>query len=113
MYVASAYLHALDGRLRIKVAEVKGSPAKALEIESQLQRCDGINRVTANPTTGNVLVLYDPRRIKQSEIIGTLRALGCLKDTVAAQDGLSHELVKTVVRSTAEFALERLIYSVL
>ena len=57
--------------------------------------------------------LDNPRRIKQNEIIGTLRALGCLKDTVAAQDGLSHELVKTVVRSTAEFALEQLIYSVL
>src|SRR5919198_3655018 len=97
VHTASAYLHALDGRLRVKVAEVKGSPAKALEVESQLQSCDGINRVTANPTTGSVLVLYDPCRIKQDEIINALRALGCLQENSKAQTR-GTDLVETVAR---------------
>ena len=54
---APAYFHAIDGRMRIKIAAVKGSPATAATLEEQLQRaCAGIEQVTANPTTGNVLM---------------------------------------------------------
>jgi copper chaperone CopZ len=117
--VISPYIHALNGRLRIKVAEVKGSPMKALEVEGQLRRIDGIDHVRANPITGNVLVLYDPARIEQFEIFGALQRLGYLQENakfrVAAKspplafDGLGEAMAETLVRTTMELAVQRLV----
>lgn len=119
MNIESTYLHVLDGRLRIKVTEVKGSPARALGIESQLQRIDGIDRVSANPTTGNVLVLYNSCQITQNEVIDAMRALGYLRENgntqaaikgaVAFYQTFSGELMKALFQSTMEFALRRLV----
>jgi len=119
----AAYLHALDGRLRIKVAAVKGSLQTAREIERQFQACYGITQVTANPITGSVLILYDAHQIKQGEILDILKSQGCLpengtaqavaKNVTAAQQGFSQELVQVLVRSTMEFALQRLVYTLI
>jgi hypothetical protein len=116
-------LHALDGRLRIKVAAVKGAPHKAREIETQLQQLAGIDQVTANPTTGSVLILYNPRRIRQPEILNTFKTHGwpqesrlarpAVQESTPTQDGFGQELVRTVVRSTMEFALQRLVYALI
>jgi copper chaperone CopZ len=117
--VISPYIHALNGRLRIKVAEVKGSPIKALEVEGQLRRIDGIDHVRANPITGNVLVLYDPARIEQFEIFGALQRLGYLRENAnfrtaakshpLAFDGLGEAMAETLVRTTMELAVQRLV----
>ncbi len=136
------YLHALDGRLRIKIAAVKGSSQKAHEIEQQFQACEGITQVTANPVTGNVLILYDSQQIKQEEILDLLRRQGYLsqnsrtrtgaKYATAAQQGFNQELAQTLrlnmelalqrvgqelgqtlVRSTMEVALHRLVYALI
>jgi copper chaperone CopZ len=119
----SAHLHALDGRLRIKVAGVKGSPPKAREIEDRLQMCDGITQATANPTTGSILILYDSHQINQERVLHTLRSLGCLpengrvrtsaKSAAETQPAFGQELVQTVVRSTMEFALQRLVHALI
>jgi copper chaperone CopZ len=115
----STYVHALKGRLRIKVSGMKGSPAKALEIEGQLRALAGVNHVKANPTTGNVLILYYPDRIGQQEVIGALQRLGCLHaystspvmvaDRSPVLRGVADSLVETLVRSTVELALQRLV----
>jgi copper chaperone CopZ len=81
MKVSSPYFHSLNGRLRIKIIQVKDSPASASELENHLLKLDGIRQLKANPTTGNVLVLYDHNRIGQAEIIDTLKALGYLNLT--------------------------------
>jgi hypothetical protein len=116
---ASTYIHALDGRLRIKVTEVKGSPGKALEIEGGLRTIDGVNLVKANPITGNILILYCADKIGQHEILSALHRLGCLREHGRAQtitsndggklDGFSAMLTETLVRSTMELALQRLV----
>jgi len=117
--VISPYFHALKGRLRIKVAELKGLPMKALEVEGQLRRIDGINHVRANPTTGNVLVLYDPAKIEQSEVLGALQHLGYLRQNWGIQtaarsqswtaEGLAEAMAETLVRATMELAVQRLV----
>ena len=119
MQLASTYVHALKGRLRIKVNGVKGSPAKALEIEGRLQAMAWVNHVKANPTTGNVLILYYPDRIGQQEVIGALQRLGYLHAyntsavVVASHNpvlrGVADRLVETLVHSTVELALQRLV----
>jgi copper chaperone CopZ len=117
--VISPYFHALKGRLRIKVAELKGLSRKALEVEGQLRKIDGINHVRANPTTGNVLVLYDPAKIEQYEVLGALQRLGYLREnggieTAArsqsrAYEGLGEAMAETLVRATMELAVQRLV----
>ena len=119
MNVVSPYIHALNGRLRIKVAELKGLPMKALEVEGRLRRIDGINHVGANPTTGNVLVLYDPAKIGQYEVIGALQRLGCLRGNGSirtavrsqpwAYEGIGEAMAETLVRTTMELAVQRLV----
>jgi copper chaperone CopZ len=116
---ASTYIHALDGRLRVKVTAVKGSPTRAMEIEGQLRTLEGVQDVKANPMTGNVLVLYVPERIGQSEVLGALEHLGSLHEhppmplTVEAQSHalqkLLEMLAETFIRSTVEMALQRLV----
>src|SRR2546430_4303003 len=72
----SAFLHMLDGRLRVKVADVKGSPRVAALVEAQLAELQGVDDVSANPLTGSVLVLYDPAQVGVEEIMEALRAGG-------------------------------------
>jgi hypothetical protein len=72
------YVHAIEGRLRIKVPEVKHSPSRARQIEELFQAFEGVLEVRANPITGNVLFLHDPGRIATREILGALIAAGYL-----------------------------------
>jgi|SRR5581483_1314194 len=115
MSLVSAYLHALDGRVRIKVAEVKGCPEKAADVEERLLGLAGVDEVTANPKTGNVLVLYDPSRVSQDEIMDMLRAAGCFRELAPAhpiKPGVTFRrdtFADIVVRSSLEFALQRMI----
>jgi copper chaperone CopZ len=117
--LTSTYIHALDGRLRIKAYGVKNDPLRALAIARELRAVDGVNHVEANPITGNVLILYSSDRIGQHEIIDALRRLGCLQEhardqTVRGSDGgmmhgFSAKLIETIVRSITELALQRLV----
>lgn len=123
MNAAAAYVHALDGRLRIKSGAVKKSPRKAIEVEQQLQRRPGVTEVSTNPTTGSVLVLYDSRQIQQDDILDTLRALGCLpareelrtdtREGAFVSQEFDQGLLRTVMVSTMEFAVQRLVYALI
>src|SRR5262245_16204228 len=73
-------LHVLAGRVRVKLSAVKGAPEQAREIENRLSEFVGIEKVTANPTTGSVLVFYDTGRTGVSEIVDALRCWGYLSE---------------------------------
>jgi copper chaperone CopZ len=112
--VDSSYLHALEGRLRIKIESVKGCPEMADDVETMLAAIDGIDGATANPSTGNVLVLYNPARLTHDEIIELLRDTGLVRERPPA--GHPHRvriepqtLANAIVRSSVEYALQRLL----
>jgi hypothetical protein len=108
----SSYLHTLNGRLRIKVAEVKNSPDTAREIESQLRLLNGIEDAQANPVTGNVLVFYDASQTASDEIVDSLHTWGYLRrpEPATAEGGHgSNPWGSLVLRATTEFALQKLI----
>jgi hypothetical protein len=119
MSFATTYLHTLDGRLRVKVAEIKGLPANAGELEHRLRQVPGIDHATANPTTGNVLILYASSRISQQEILHTLYRWGNLREqrpisatmpgVVTSRPLLGDLLAETLVRSSVELALQGLV----
>ena len=123
MNIISAYVHALEGRLRIKIPEVKGAPLKAREIERHLASCPGVEEVTANPITSSVLVLYNPRLIGQEEIIFAFQEIGYLEESKPTAVGgtggnTTHEgaiaRVTTAVASTLmEVALSRLVAAII
>src|SRR5438034_7506767 len=107
-----AFLHMLDGRLRIKVADVKGSHTGAALVEAELRELQGVNRVTANPLTGSVLVLYDPAQVGVEEIMEALRAGGHVRPPsgdARPSTSLSSGLGSIMLRATTEFAIQSLI----
>jgi copper chaperone CopZ len=117
------YLHAVDGRIRIKSPTVKGAPQKAAEVEQLLRECDGISHVTTNPVTGSVLVLYDSQRLSSEDMLALLQKVGFLTESrrartpteepVPALSEFGRGLLRTVAMSTMEFAVQRLVYAVL
>jgi hypothetical protein len=52
-------VHALPGRVRLKVARVKGNPPLAREAQEKLAKVPGIQRIETKPTTGSLLIHYD------------------------------------------------------
>jgi len=91
---ASTSLRVLEGRLRIRLPQVKGSESEARWVETRLQEIEGVNRASANPLTGSVLVVFDTRQIATHEIVAALCSWGYLGEQrhsdgrVAPGDGL-------------------------
>jgi hypothetical protein len=77
--ISTNYFHAIDGRMRLAIPGVKGSWAKAQELKDRITSYQGINDIRPNPTTGNVLIIYDPQRISQYDILKSLHELGYLQ----------------------------------
>jgi hypothetical protein len=50
--------HAVPGRVRLRVAGGRRSPAHVQEVARQLAAVDGVHRVQTNPATGNITVHY-------------------------------------------------------
>jgi len=64
--------HALPGRVRLKIPEVKENPELARQAQEKLGRVPGIERVEANPATGSLLILYDLALLASVEALGPL-----------------------------------------
>ncbi len=118
MIADTSYVHALEGRLRIKIPKVKGAAEQAQEVERHLRQSAGIEDVSANPTTGNVLILYNSRLIDQEDIIFSLKEVGYLShpshrgsENNPASDppGVVEKVTSTVAATLMEFALSRLV----
>ena len=113
MRAISPYLHVLDGRVRIKIPAIKGAPQRALALEQELLALEGINTVTANPTTGNVLILSEAAVISHNDIIAAIQKLGYLTGPLLAPRPEHHPLINVVVQSAVELALERLVLTLI
>jgi copper chaperone CopZ len=107
------YLHALDGRLRIKINEVKGSADAAAEITRFLGNSPGIDQVNANPVTGNVLILYNTRQLSQKEILNLLQDAGYLQRIVRMPANQGEGLVSVVAKAVMETALQSMVMALI
>jgi hypothetical protein len=52
-------VHAIPGRVRVKIPRLREDPAFAREIQERLSAVQGIQQVEINSVTGSLLVLYD------------------------------------------------------
>jgi copper chaperone CopZ len=91
------------------VPEVKGAPQEALELEQTLLQVHGITDVKANPTTGNVLILFASAVVNSTEIVGALKHAGYLRSGHNATNKVGQSLTNFFVQSAVEMALERLV----
>jgi copper chaperone CopZ len=112
----SSYLHVMNGRLRVKILETKRSASKALHVEQVIRALPGVQRVTANPITGNVLVLFDAAALTHAEILSALKKADYLREEVPTSSSsfqFTARMVDTVshavARSVAEALMERAI----
>ena len=76
-----AYLHVIDGRLRIKIFQIRNSPEKASKLQLQVRAIAGIKDAFANPLTGNLLVLFEPNRVSHERIINRLTRMGYVQNS--------------------------------
>ncbi len=98
--------HALPGRVRLKVAKVKGNPAMARRVEKKLRQIPGIKQVEAKADTGSLLIHYNlddlcseasmgmlestlGELFPEIETVGLLGELACLAESPAASPGLA------------------------
>ena len=65
-------IHAIEGRVRVRVPAVRGSSAMADAVTAQLRTLDGVERVHANQTTGSVVVHYTCGATSSEAILAAL-----------------------------------------
>ena len=52
-------VHAMPGRVRLRISKVRDNPAFAQKAQDKLGRVPGVKRVEVKPLTGSVLIFYD------------------------------------------------------
>ena len=80
-------VHAIPGRIRLKVSQVRENPLVAHQIEQRLATIPGVQKVSVNPLTSSVLILYDTAVVTSPESFQTLaEPLSALLPGVAVKD---------------------------
>ena len=112
-------VHAIDGRIRIKVPMIKDVPFRALELEDALNAIDGVTSCKVNPVTASVVIYYNHRQLKASELLQKLEPLGYVfsnqesKETPKERGTVRDRVVKIVAQQSVEFLFQRLILAIL
>ena len=72
------YIHTLPGRLRVKVPQIKRNAAKAASLRTTMMGLPGVRDASANPTTGNLLVIFDGEAASHDTILAAIAEAGYL-----------------------------------
>jgi hypothetical protein len=103
-------MHALPGRLRVKVAGIKKSPQMAAHVEQVLRQEPGVATVGASPVTGSVLVHFDPSRTCSAHLLKRLEPYGLPTTPVSSSlSEFSSELSSVVCKELVKMALTSMI----
>jgi len=93
------------------VPVVKGDTGAAREIEEKICELSGIVEVSANPTTGNILIFFDQETTGHTEILAHLSRHGYLATSPDSGWKVSKVVAESLVQSAVQVALERLIFA--
>ncbi len=66
--------HALPGRVRLKVARLRGNPTLARQAEARLHQIPGIRRVEARPASGSLVLYFDGAELLSEGALAALTA---------------------------------------
>ncbi len=112
----SYYIHNVPGRLRIKSPILKNNKHVANDVNSSLNALSGVDNIDINLTTGSLLVNYDCKTVKYSEIVEILEEKGYFNSSKAeTNDEYLYKtaskagafIVKSLFSAFAGMALER------
>jgi hypothetical protein len=98
-------VHALPGRVRLKVPKVKGNQTLARQAEKKLAQVPGIKQVEAKANTGSLLLHYDVEALcaeasmgilaetlgelfPEIEVVSLIAGLACLEKSPGADPGV-------------------------
>ena len=65
--------HSIPGRLRIKVRSLRGTGEWKGELEGRLRAIEAVRKAEFRPTTGSVILFFDPERLQIHEVVDLLR----------------------------------------
>jgi copper chaperone CopZ len=80
----SYYMHNVPGRLRVKSPIIKNNKTVADELKKSLSTLYGVATVDINLTTGSLLVNYNSKSIKHTDIVDILQRKGYFDASKAA-----------------------------
>lgn len=72
----SYYIHNVPGRLRIKSPVIKNNKNIANELKKSLSTLYGVATVDINPITGSILINYNSKSVKHTDIVDILQRKG-------------------------------------
>ena len=75
------YIHDTPGRLRIRIAAVRGNTSLGNQIEDLLTNIWGITGVSVRTTTGSIIIKYDPQILNANRILNFLADHGHIEMT--------------------------------
>jgi hypothetical protein len=89
MNCQNVYLvHALPGRIRLKMEALKGNHSLAKEVQERLALIKEAQQVQINPTTGSILVLFTPHSSNSADFqMQIANALGISLTNVSGKKG--------------------------
>lgn len=100
------YVHNVPGRLRVRIPMVKGSSARAKDVESLLAHVFGVKSSTVSTLTGSVTINYDANLIDAESVLNVLRQRGYYDPTkVLGAD----RVIEGKIQKTSEFIGKALI----
>jgi hypothetical protein len=79
-------VHAIPGRVRLKYHRLKKSPQISRTLHSKLSSIKGVTKAEANPTTGSVVVHYDPGQKSMELFLEIAAVFGLALGDVEASD---------------------------
>jgi len=116
-------LHAIDGRLRIRVSAVKRDRTRAAEYCEAIRRIAGVRQAVPSLVTGSITITYDASKVNRAALCGALAPIvGDLHvpeapavvrgaSTMLAHAG--HQVMQVVLKSAMEAALKHAIFALL
>ena len=109
------YVHIVEGRMRIRLLEIKGDSVRSACVVKCLQQLQGVMRIRANPTTGSVLILFDSAIIQPYHIVQTLREHGFLtrSEVASLQRPVSPSASTRMIETLVNVAFEKVVWQVI
>lgn len=108
----NGYYHAMPGRLRVRVTNLKNRARTAKSLEVLMMSEAGVKHVRANSVTGNVLVVFDERMTYHRAVLASLADLGhrplvCEREEDCAEAEAMCDLTVEIGKRIAKAAIKR------
>lgn len=111
--VAYRVRHLIPGRIRLHVPALRSAHDRVDQCERAYRGVAGVASVSGNPTTGSLLVVYDPARVSLAEVIATLLHVA-IRFALVSVNGIGRvHLVRSEPREAQPHSLRRQFLGVL